>query len=384
MKVPVLVLKEVAHRKLSFFLAAVAVTVAVALFIAFFTAAKAADRETARVMLTMGFNVHIIPNDTDVGQFLLTGLTNKTMPQEYLDKLGSQEGFSYNHLLGTLQQKISWRGSQVILTGLAPEICPPGQQRPPVADPIETGTAYVGYVLANMFGLKAGDTIEIRPGAPPLRIARCLFEQGNADDIRIQCHLKDAQQILGLAGQISEIRAVDCLCFAPTDDPVAILRQQIISVLPEARVFHAKPMATARAKQRQMVRGIFAIIMPLVIIVCGTWIGVLAILNVRDRQVEIGIMRALGYGSGKITSLFLGRAVLIGLSGAIVGFAVGTVLALHFGPGIFKITAERMVRPQWGRLIWLLLLAPAFAAVSSFIPAMIAVSYDPAVTLREE
>ena len=377
-----LILKEIIHRKGNFLLGLLAVVAAVALFISFFTASKASERETARLMLSMGYNLHIIPNGTDMSEFLLTGLADKTMPEQYLQKLASPKGFSYNHLLAILQKKISWRGLDVILTGLAPEISPPGQEKLPMTATIQRGTAYLGYILADKLGLKRDDTIEIE--GKTLKIAKCLFEQGSVDDIRIQCNLQDAQEILNLPGQISEIQAVDCLCFVPTNDPVAILRKEIAKVTPDAQVFQIKPIATARTKQRQLVRNVFAVIMPAVLITCGVWIGVLAIMNVRDRQAEIGIMRALGYGSGKITALFLGKAVIIGLLGAIAGFFAGTALALYFGPDIFQITAKTVVKPESSLLIWSLIAAPVFAAVSSFIPAMIAVTCDPAVMLRQE
>ena len=391
-----LIVKEIVHRKINFLLSLLAVVIAVALFISFFTAGKASERETARLMLKMGYNLHIIPKGTDMNEFLLTGLTDKTMHEEYLQKLASHEGFSYNHLLATLQRKVLWRGfegdpisqkdgemgTQVILTGLAPEVSPPGRKKPPMAQPIEPGMAYVGYILADKLGLKKGDTIEI--GGKSLKIAKCLFEQGGVDDIRIQCHLKDAQEILDLPGQISEIQAVDCLCFVPTDDPVSILRKEITSVLPEAQVFQARPIAMARAQQRQLVRNVFAVIMPFIVVVCGAWIGVLAMTNVRDRQQEIGIMRALGYGSGKVVAMFLGKAAIIGMVGATAGFVLGAALALNFGPGIFKMTAKTTIKPELPLLIWSLIAAPLFAAVSSFIPAMFAATCDPAVTLREE
>jgi putative ABC transport system permease protein len=377
-----LVFKEILHRKTNFLLSVLAVVVAVALFISFFTAGKASNRETARLMLHMGYNLHIVPDGTNMNEFLLTGLTDKTMPEEYLRRLATPTGFSYNHLLGTLQRRISWQGMEVILTGLAPEVCPPGHKKPPMVAPIAQGTAYVGHIIADTLKLKEGETIQIEGNR--LEISKCLFEQGGVDDIRIQCHLSDAQKILNLPGQISQIQAVDCLCFADTNDPVSILRTEVASILPDARVIQAKPMATARAKQRQMVRNVFATITPFVIIACGVWIGVLAITNVRDRQQEIGIMRALGYGSTKITALFLGKAVLIGLLGAIIGFLLGTYLALHFGPDVFEITAKTIIKPELSLLTRSLIYAPLFAAVSSFIPAMIAVACDPAVTLREE
>jgi len=377
-----LIFKEIRHRKINFALGSLAVIMAVALFISFFTAAKASNRETARLMLSLGFNLHIIPKDTNMNEFLLTGLPDKTMPEQYLEKLAHQSEISYNHLLATLQKKINWRGLDVVLTGLADEVCPPGRKKPPMSYQIERGSLYVGYRVAAVLGINESDVVEIN--GKTFKVANCLSESGGIDDIRLQCHLRDAQDILNMPEQISEIRAVDCLCFTPTDDPASILRKEIGPLLPQAQVLHTRAIASARTKTRQMVKKLFAVIVPFVVIACGVWIGVLAIMNVRDRQQEIGIMRALGYGSGRITMLFLGKALTVGIAGAIVGFLLGTGLALKFGPKIFELTAKTMIKPELPLLVYSLVFAPVFVAVSSFIPAMIAVTYDPAVTLREE
>lgn len=376
-----LIFKEIIHRKINFILGLLAVVIAVTLFISFFTAGKASNRETARLMRDMGFNLRIIPKKTDMSKFWMAGFSEHTMPEEYIDIFASQKGISYNHLVATLQAKILWQGVEVILTGLAPERCPPGREKPPMSFEIKQGTAYIGYELARRLKLKKGENIDIR--GETLTVADTLSESGGVDDIRIQCHLQDAQDILDLEGRINEIKAIDCLCFAPTDDPLALLRKELAAVLPEAKTVQMKLMATTRTETRQLVRNVFAVIMPIVIVACGAWIGVLAIINVRDRQQEIGIMRALGYGSGRIALLFLGKALIIGLFGAAVGFFAGTTLALNFGPGIFELTSKA-IKPEYVLLVWSLIVAPVFTAVSSFIPAMIAVTYDPAVTLREE
>jgi ABC-type lipoprotein release transport system permease subunit len=76
--------------------------------------------------------------------------------------------------------------------------------------------------------------------------------------------------------------------------------------------------------------------------------------------------------------------VLVGLVGAGAGFLVGTGLGLHFGPAVFEITAKAMLRPELSLFVRACILAPLFAVVASFIPTIIAVTYDPATTLREE
>jgi putative ABC transport system permease protein len=381
MSVITMVLKEIRHRKVNFALAVLAVMTAVAFLVAFFTAAKASERETARLMLSMGYNLHVVAKNADLGQFLMTGMLDATMPEAYLQTLATQKSVSYNHLLGTLEGRLTWQGMEIILTGIAPEVCPPGQKKPPMTFEIKPGTAYVGHRIAEQSGVRKGDTINL--GGKTLTVERCLGESGGMDDVRIQCSLRDAQEILNRPGQITEIRAVDCLCFLQ-GDPVAILRREIGAILPEARVVQVKPLANARAKQRQMIRNIFAVMLPFVLVACGVWIGVLAIMNVRDRQQEIGLLRALGYDTVPIMLLFLGKAVLVGLFGAVAGFLLGTGLGLRFGPRVFEITAKTMLRPESSLLLLACVLAPLFALVASFIPAMIAVTYDPAATLREE
>ncbi len=246
---------------------------------------------------------------------------------------------------------------------------------------LEPGTAYVGYQIAQVLAIQKGQTMDVN--GTKLRVERCLAESGGPDDLRIQCSLPDAQAILRLPGRITEIKAVDCLCFSK-EDPVVTLRKQIGSILPEAQVLQVKSLAGARAKQRQMIRNISAVLLPFVLIACGVWIGVLAIMNVRDRRPEIGLLRALGYNTRSIMLLFLGKGLLIGLLGAGAGFGLGTELGLLFGPGVFEITAKIMLRPDFSLLLRACLLAPVFVMAVSLVPTMIAVTYDPATTLREE
>ena len=132
-----------------------------------------------------------------------------------------------------------------------------------------------------------------------------------------------------------------------------------------------------------MMDRVVGVAMPFVLVACAAWVGVLALLNVRQRRQEIGILRALGYGAGKVASLFLGKAVLAGVLGAGFGFAIGTALALAFGPVLFPVTANK-IAPAYPVLGWLAIAAPAFAALASLIPTMVAITQDPAVTLIEE
>ena len=121
-----MIFKELWHRKVNFLLGVLAATTAVAVVVAFFTASKASERETARLMLSLGYNLHVIAKDADIGVFLMTGLADQTMPEAYVAKLAAQNSISYNHLLATLEGKMKWRGVDVILTGSGPGGVPAG------------------------------------------------------------------------------------------------------------------------------------------------------------------------------------------------------------------------------------------------------------------
>jgi ABC-type antimicrobial peptide transport system permease subunit len=73
----------------------------------------------------------------------------------------------------------------------------------------------------------------------------------------------------------------------------------------------------------------------------------------------------------------------VGIIGAVFGYGVGAGLALSYGPVIFKVTSYLM-KPEYALLGWSLIVAPLFAALSSFIPTVIAITQDPARILSEE
>jgi hypothetical protein len=127
-----LIFKEIIHRKLNFLLSLLAIVTAVALFVSFFTTGQASRRETNRLMRDIGFNLRIIPRETDMNRFLSTGLSEHTMPEEYVHRFETQENIYYNHLTAILHKRMLWNDMEIVLTGMAPkEVAPPGRKNHP-------------------------------------------------------------------------------------------------------------------------------------------------------------------------------------------------------------------------------------------------------------
>jgi len=376
-----LIWHELKERKLSFLLSALAVTAAVALCTVFALTEAANQRETKRLMRDLGFNLRVVPGATDMNHFYLTGFSDQTMPESALDTLATVKNLSYNHLVSVLHGKLELQGREFMLMGLSEERAPPGQKKPLMVKAIESGKIHIGSEVAKQMNWNKGDGVELN--GHKLQIARRMPEMGSIDDLRIFGNLSDVQTVLGLEDQINEIKAIDCLCLTPAENPRDILQAEIERTLPGTRVVMLSNIAEARARQRQTSDHHARFVIASVILVAAAWVGVLAVINVRQRASEVGLLRALGYGSFSIASLILGRALLIGLIAAVVGAAIGTWGALTFGPSIFQITA-RAIQPQAALFWYALLVTPVFAALVSLVPAALAVAQDPAQVLRRQ
>ena len=423
-----LILKEMAHRKANAALSLLAVIVAVAFAVMFFAASegtqreskgimadmnssatkisKVAQKKTKRIQRDMGQNLRIVSKETDLAHFWDEGFSQEFFPENWIQKFkGITNTINYSHLSAVLKWKIKWQGSPAMIYGLAPrEVAPPGRRKPIMITPVKQGTVLLGNALAEINKVKRDDMVTVEGGQ--FKVGRVLAEKGSAAEVRIYMHLADAQAVLKREGQINEIQALDCYCADETQDTLKLLREQLAPILPQAKVFRMQDMAEAREQQRRLMEaqldqampkvivdatdkqsrnlsGVFGKLLPLVILVCGVLIAALAMLNTRARSQEIGVLRALGQGGERIALLFLGRAIVIGVLGALLGFAIGNGLAIQFGRDLFQLTASQLAWENQN-LAWALLLAPAFAALASFIPAMLAVTQDPAETLRHD
>ncbi|MFN4257747.1 MAG: FtsX-like permease family protein [Gemmataceae bacterium] len=137
-----------------------------------------------------------------------------------------------------------------------------------------------------------------------------------------------------------------------------------------------------RAEMREEKESYAAFLVPLVLVGCIVWIGVLTFTNVRERAVEIGILRALGLSSRKVFTLFLGKAVLMGLCGAMIGYAAGLVLVAWTGDTAAPVAdVPRLFQVEL--LLGVIVAAPLLGALASWMPALLAVWQDPANVLRE-
>ena len=418
-----LLCREIAHRKMNFLLSLLAMTAAAMLFIAGPTLMEGykeesdqqlramqvkadtdlanLDKRTKRIMRDLGFNLRIVHKNTDLSR-LYASFVSFDMPESYVTTLAeAPEITKIVHLVATLKQMIELEGKPRLLVGFAPEATQSHiEQKAPMGFQIKQGTVFLGHLAGE--GFEVGESIEVL--GKSFEIANILAPRGTRDeDIFVAMHLKDAQQLLEKEGLISEIVALGCKC--KTVGRVQEIMAQLEAVLPEARVVELSTRAIAREEQRQLVskhyqqqmndyeagrEGIRTVLLglnnqviPLIVLVCVTWAGLLAWTNVRQRRTEIGLLRALGKNSTGIISLLLGKALIVGLLGGILGSLMGLAIASQLAQSeLLAVSAENFQAPTL-LLVVTIGGAPLVAALASYLPTLIAVQQDPAVVLMD-
>ena len=420
-----LVLREVLHRKLSFSLGVISASLAVASLVAELAILKKHDARTGliiaakeaetrqqmakleddyrKLMLKMGFNVLILPKDQNLSDLYTDDFASKYMPEEYATRLAKSRVATINHILPSLQEKVKWPEHErtVLLMGVRGEVYIQSQQQKPLLETVARGMMILGYELARNLTLKAGD--KTRFMAREFTVTKVNAERGNKDDITVWINLPEAQELLGKPGLINGILALDCTC--DTVDRLGRIRPEIARILPDTQVIEYASQALTRAEARQRAaaeaqaslqrekegrdklraeREAFgAVLVPLVVLGSSIWIGLLALANVRDRRGEIGLLRALGLQTHQILTIILGKAIVIGLAGACVGYLAGRVIGAGWREA--PCTAPIDIALIDPRVLGLMLVAtPALAALASWLPAISATQQDPAVVLREE
>jgi putative ABC transport system permease protein len=379
---------------------------------------KALEDAIRKQMLGLGFNVLIVPESQDLSELHLNGTLSETMPESYVNKLAESEIVTVNHLLPSVTRRVPLEhdGVQldVIVQGTRGEV--PIMHRAlkkMLLDAVPPDTIVVGYQVAQKFGLKSNDSLTIL--GKDFKVTKLHPERGSSDDVTVWIDLAQAQELFGMQNVINAILALECEC---AGDRITQIRAEIAGILPGTSVIERHSEALARAESREQAKqtaiaalkqeqengtatlareeqtrtdiedrhsGLVSVLVPLVLIGCAIWIGVLAFGNVRQRSSEIGILRAIGLSSRQILGLFLTRAIVTGFIGGLIGVVAGVAI----GTQTVGLSAElsQQVLASSGVLLTVVLapiVAPVFSAVASWIPALMAAQQDPATVLQGE
>jgi putative ABC transport system permease protein len=277
----------------------------------------------------------------------------------------------------------------------------------------------IGEQLARRQGIKIGETIflqgqEIAPQSTStlddeaLRVSirsnvalqvRGLLSTGGPEDNAVVIPLGLAQQITKRSGQYRRLYVSaltkpeddfgrrDPSTLAPADYDrwyctpyISSIALQIGQVLPGADVRVIRRVADGEGAILTRVRILLWLVTFASLLAAALAVGASSAASVIERRTEIGLMKALGAGSGTVGFLLAAEQLLLALVGGGLGYSLGILLARVVGQKIFG------AAPAFSFLVLAVIvgLAAIVTLIGSAIPLRRASRYEPAPILRGE
>src|SRR5439155_14779109 len=161
---------------------------------------------------------------------------------------------------------------------------------------------------------------------------------------------------------------------------VSSIAYSIKQVLPGSDVRVIRRVADGEGKILTRVRTLLWLVTFASLLAAALAVGASSAASVIERRTEIGLMKALGAGSGTVGWLLAAEQLLLAFVGGCIGYALGLLLARFLGTKIFGVPPE----PSLLVLAVILVLAAAVTLLGSALPLRRAANYDPAPILRGE
>jgi putative ABC transport system permease protein len=369
------------------------------------------EKAVARELDALGANILILPKSASIQDYYSADLQDEEFPEDYVTRLILSDIQGLDNLSPKLSIPVDMGGRSFTLTGILPKnefqakaawvgagifarpqgcgtvggptdgSIPPTQNQPPpqetlvrrtVIDDLGSTEALVGAEVAASLGLKDGSTIDLL--GKTFTVTAVLPQTGTVDDTRIFAHLHTVQQLAGKGSVIHAIEVVGCC-----NEISRGLVQKINRLLPEARVVTVTQIVDTQIKTNRMMSRLSMIFLVIIVLLGGASIANYMYANVFERRREIGTLMALGATSSFVLRAFLLKALVLGLSGGIAGYILGTVLSVTLGPRIAGVP----VLPRLVLLAWAVGISTAIALAASYFPARRASRLDPFATLQE-
>jgi putative ABC transport system permease protein len=260
----------------------------------------------------------------------------------------------------------------------------------------------VGKDFARKNSLEIGSRVYLAGSKPDQERALTvtgIFTSGDAEDDAVVAPLSIVQEYLKQPGHYRKLY-VSALTKPEDDfarrDPAAMkpdelerwscspyvssIAYSIKQVLPGSDVRVIRRVAEGEGRVLTRLRTLLWLVTLAALLAAALAVGASSAASVIERRTEIGLMKALGAGSGMVGILLAAEQLLLAVVGGGIGYALGILLARVLGERIFGAAPE----PSALVLVVILALAALVTLLGSAIPLRRASRYEPAPILRGE
>src|SRR6516162_117706 len=261
----------------------------------------------------------------------------------------------------------------------------------------------VGRALAQKIHIQVGDSLSLAVGRvteipPPLKVT-AILNSGDPEDESLVVPLSYAQWLAGKPGQYRKLYVSaltkpedafarkDPKTMTPTEldrwyctPYISSIALQIQQELPGTDVRVIRRVAEGEGQILTHVEMLLWLVTLAAMLAAALAVGASSAASVMERQAEIGLMKALGAGSGTVGLLLAAEQLLLAFVGGGIGYALGVILARLLGERIFGAAPEPTL------LVFLVVigLAAVVTLLGSAIPLRRASRIEPAPILRGE
>jgi putative ABC transport system permease protein len=396
-----IVIKELYERKSRLVTALIIIILGIGVIVGIRTITYFSEKAVARELDNLGANVLILPKSATVSNYYTADFVGDELPEAYVDKITTSDLVGVDNLSPKLTFPVTIDGEDVYLTGILPlnefkskplwqtagtifslpEGCGsvsspiPGDAtstRNGTIDSLAPNEVLVGSEVASRLSLFVDSPLIIK--GEEFTVTAILPQTGTVDDGRIFAHLHTVQRLFEKGPVVNVIEMVGCC-----NEISKGLIDGLNKLLPDAKVVTISQIVSTQQNTNNMMSKFSVISMIIVVLVGGISIANYMFANIYERRKEIGALLAIGATPGKICAIFLMKAFILGLLGGIIGYFVGTLLAVTLGPKI----AEVPLLPLPSLFGYSVLISIFITTLSSLIPAVRAARMDPADILRE-
>jgi len=210
---------------------------------------------------------------------------------------------------------------------------------PAAARVLTDGLPYcdLGVKVASTLNVHERDNVTLRNGSiEEVCSVWYVLPYGGQQDNQIFVHIETAQRLAQLPGQISLIEVVTTGTPQSIERFIGDLQQR----LPDSDVRPIRQFTEGEAKIYSRISGILSATVGLVLLLTALCV-MAAMTNVAmERRNDVGLMKAIGGATRRVLRLFLAEAAILGLTGGMLGAAVGILLSMWLGKAVFGIAAR--------------------------------------------
>jgi ABC-type lipoprotein release transport system permease subunit len=347
------------------------------------------QKEIKRNARDIGSNVVILPAQVDQFEYQASGFSEETMPQTVVDQLVEYKA-SLNHLIPMLEQfseiRFQDRSVPARVVGLSASIPMPGRPKSPMQKSIPENQVQLGALLAEKLGVGRDQEATVRIAGSTFPVDRVNRNSGTWQDSVVFMDLQAAQRLFSQPGRVSRIEAIECTgeqCELTGLKSDVVLANELARITDQAALLRREKIADARETIRTISHDNLHLLNNILWLMLVLAIVALTSLNVYQRRSEIGVLLSLGFGQGRLASLFLLRSILLVAIGATLGILVAWGLADFQSKPMFVSTGSKFAI-DWWETVAIGLSAVAIAALASSIPAMLAAMKNPADMIGKE